>query len=107
MTNALRDGTTLADIVYTFGVHNPGAVTLRNFPNWMRRFRRRNGQQLEELIDLAAVDILRDRERGVPRYNRFRDLFHKPRVASFEQMTDDPSWLARCARSTVTRTRST
>jgi hypothetical protein len=88
MTNALRDAT-LLDIVYTFGVHNPGAVTLRNFPNWMRRMRRRTGTRLEELIDLAAIDILRDRERGVPRYNRFRELFHKPRVRSFEQMTSD------------------
>jgi len=41
MANATRDGTTMADLVYTFGVHNPGAVTLRNFPNWMRRLRRR------------------------------------------------------------------
>jgi hypothetical protein len=89
MDNALRDSE-LIDIVYTFGVHNPGAVTLRNFPNWMRRLRRRNGQQLEELIDLAAIDILRDRERGVPRYNRFRELFQLPRVRSFDQMTDDP-----------------
>jgi hypothetical protein len=91
MDHALNDpGTTLTDVVYTFGVHNPGAVTLRNFPNWMRRMPRRNGQQLEELIDLAAIDILRDRERGVPRYNRFRELFHMPRVNSFEQMSDDP-----------------
>lgn len=90
MKNALgTDGTTLTDIVYTFGVHNPGAVTLRNFPNWMRRMQRRNGQTLEESIDLASIDILRDRERGVPRYNRFRELLHKPRVRSFEQMTDD------------------
>ncbi len=96
MTNALRDAT-LVDIVYTFGVQNPGAVTLRNFPNWMRRLRRRSGQRLEELVDLAAIDILRDRERGVPRYNRFRQLFHKPRVRSFEQMTDDPE-LARVLR---------
>jgi hypothetical protein len=96
MTNALRDAT-LLDIVYTFGVHNPGAVTLRNFPNWMRRMRRRTGAKLEELIDLAAIDILRDRERGVPRYNRFRELFHKPRVRSFEQMTSDPE-LARTLR---------
>ena len=36
--------------------------------------RRRNGANLEELIDLAAIDILRDRERGVPRYNRFREI---------------------------------
>src|SRR5262249_15787153 len=78
MKNALREGTTLTDLFYTFGVHNPGAVTLRNFPNWMRQLRRRSGPNLEEFIDLAAIDILRDRERGVPRYNRFRELFHKP-----------------------------
>ena len=26
------------------------------------------------MLDLAATDILRTRERGVPRYNRFRRL---------------------------------
>jgi Animal haem peroxidase len=91
MKNALRDpDQSLTDIVYTFGVHNPGAVQLQNFPNWMRRLRRRNGQQLEELIDLATIDIIRDRERGVPRYNRFRKLFHMRPASSFEQMSDDP-----------------
>jgi hypothetical protein len=89
MKNALGRDTKLIDLVYTFGVQMPGAVTLQNFPNWMRRLRRRNGPDLEELIDLASIDILRDRERGVPRYNRFRELFHLPRVRSFEQMTDD------------------
>jgi hypothetical protein len=90
MDNALRGGAQLIDIVYTFGVQNPGAVTLQNFPNWMRQMHRRNGTAVEELIDLAAIDILRDRERGVPRYNRFRELFHKRRLRSFEEMTDDP-----------------
>jgi len=89
MRNALRHGS-LIDIVYTFGLQMPGAVQLRNFPNWMRRLHRRNGAREEELIDLATVDILRDRERGVPRYNRFRELLHLPRVRSFEQMTTDP-----------------
>jgi hypothetical protein len=88
MRNALKHGS-LADIVYSFGRQMPGAVTLRNFPNWMRRLRRRNGRQDEELIDLATIDILRDRERGVPRYNRFRELFHLPRIRSFEQMTSN------------------
>ena len=90
MENALRDGAEFIDILYTFGVKNPGAVTLQNFPNWMRQMPRRNGAAVEELIDLAAIDILRDRERGVPRYNRFRELFHKPRLSTFEQMSDDP-----------------
>jgi hypothetical protein len=88
MQNAIR-GVSLTDVVYTFGVQNPGKIKLRNFPNWMRRLRRRNGQNLEELIDLAAIDIIRDRERGVPRYNRFREMFHMPRVKTFEEMSDD------------------
>ena len=75
MQNAIRD-VSLTDVVYAFGVQNPGQIKLRNFPNWMRRLHRRNGQNLEELIDLAAIDIIRDRERGVPRYNRFREMFH-------------------------------
>src|SRR5205823_4099981 len=49
---------------------------------------------VEELMDLATVDVLRDRERGVPRYNRFRELFHLPRARSFEAMTDDPELAA-------------
>jgi len=88
MQNAMR-GVSLTDVVYTFGVQNPGQIKLRNFPNWMRRLHRRNGQNLEELIDLASIDIIRDRERGVPRYNRFREMFHMPRVKTFEEMSDD------------------
>ena len=43
-------------------------------------------------FDLGTIDILRDRERGVPRYNRFRRLLHKPPVRSFEELTDVPEW---------------
>ena len=38
------------------------------------------------------MDILRDRERGVPRYNQFRRLFHKEPVKSFDELTDNPAW---------------
>ncbi len=85
MKNAIgNDGTTFLDLVYSFGMQNPDAVTLRNYPDWMRRMNRRNGAKIEELIVLATIDILRARERGVPRYNRFRELFHMPRAALFE-----------------------
>jgi hypothetical protein len=43
-------------------------------------------------IDLAAVDVLRDRERGVPRYNAFRRFLHLPPARTFEELTDDPLW---------------
>jgi hypothetical protein len=73
---------TIADWFYSFGICNPGALVLRNYPNYLRDFKRPDGDR----IDLAAVDVMRDRERGVPRYNRFRKLLHLPPVRSFEEM---------------------
>jgi hypothetical protein len=50
------------------------------------------------LIDLAAIDILRIRERGVPRYNAFRKLMHRRPVRSFEELTDNPEWAEQIRR---------
>ena len=47
------------------------------------------------------MDILRDRERGVPRYNQFRRLFHKQPVASFDELTDNPQWDEEISASTA------
>ena len=46
------------------------------------------------MIDLAATDILRMRELGVPRYNQFRRLIHLEPVRSFEEMVppEHPEW---------------
>ena len=55
-----------------------------------------------EHLDLAAVDIFRDRERGVPRYNQFRRLLHKEPVKSFEELTDNPVWREEIRRCTTT-----
>ncbi len=74
----------ITDLFYSFGVCHPGALTLRNFPNFLRDFRRPDGDR----VDLAAIDILRDRERGVPRYNQFRHWLHLPRFHSIDQMID-------------------
>ena len=38
--------------------------------------------------------MLRIRERGVPRYNEFRRLFHLKPAATFEELTDNPAWAA-------------
>jgi hypothetical protein len=83
---------TMDDVCYSFGITHPGAVVLHNFPNFLRDLRKREQDGTEHQIDLAAIDILRDRERGVPRYNDFRELFHKPRVTTFEQITSNPEW---------------
>ena len=83
-----------ADLFYSFGIYNAGAVRLHNYPKALQNLVQDNGEQ----FDLAAVDILRDRERGVPRYNRFRRLLHKAPVKSFEELTDNPQWAAELKR---------
>jgi len=73
----------LADALYSFGVAHPGAITLHNYPRSLQHFNRPDG----ELLDLASIDIVRTRERGVPRYNEFRRLFHLEAPETFEEMT--------------------
>jgi hypothetical protein len=74
------------NLLYSFGISHPGAIRLHNFPNFLRQFKK-DGQPL---LDVAAIDIMRDRERGVPRYNRFRELLGKRRVDTFEEITSIP-----------------
>ena len=71
--------------LYSFGVAHPGAISLYNYPESLQNLTRPNGDRL----DLAAVDILRTRERGVPRYNEFRRLFRLKPAESFLELTCD------------------
>ena len=87
-TPAITGRFTMPDLFYSFGTCHPGAVTLHNYPRHLQNLTRDDGERL----DLAMVDILRDRERGVPRYNQFRRLFHKPPVKSFDELTENPAW---------------
>ena len=84
----------MADAWYSFGTMHPGAITLHNFPRSLRQREEPDGT----LIDLAAIDILRVRERGVPRYNTFRQLMHRRPVRSFEELTDNPAWAEQIRR---------
>jgi hypothetical protein len=77
-----------ADLFYSLGIAHPGAVRLHNYPKSLQNLVQDNGER----FDLGTVDILRDRERGVPRYNRFLHLLHKPSVRSFDEISDVPEW---------------
>ena len=69
---------------YSFGRAHPGLITLHNYPKFLQNFERPDGSGA---IDLAAMDIMRIRERGVPRYREFRELFHRRPVNTFEELT--------------------
>ncbi len=87
-TPAIAERITMPDLFYSFGTCHPGALRLHNFPRHLQNLTRDDGERL----DLAAVDILRDRERGVPRYNQFRRLINKDPVKSFDELTDNATW---------------
>ena len=67
-----------------------GAVGIRGGKdqrNEEKQFLRKKVSLSFQTIDLATIDILRDRERGIPRYNEFRRLTNLPPVESFEKLT--------------------
>jgi len=78
----------LSDVAYSFGLANPGAITLQNYPRHLREFTRGNGER----IDLSVVDLVRERTRGLPRYNEFRRLLHRPKVRDFGEITSNTEW---------------
>src|SRR5437016_738892 len=78
----------MSNLMYSFGVAHPGAITLHNHPRALQNHVRLTGER----VDIGTIDILRDRERGVARYNKFREKLRKPRVKRFEDLTDNPEW---------------
>ncbi len=84
----------LTDLFYSFGTSHPGALTLHNYPRYLRHRQEPDGT----LIDLSTTEIIRDRERGVPRYNEFRKLVHRPAVQTFEELSDNPEWVEQIRR---------
>jgi hypothetical protein len=89
-THEVLKAVAMPDLFYSFGTSHPGAIVLHNYPKFLQRFEKPDGS----IIDLAATDILRSRERGVPRYNEFRRKFHLNPADTFEAFSDDPAVVA-------------
>lgn len=79
---------------YSFGITHPGSLTLNNYPEFLRNL----DIPLVGNIDLATVDIVRDRERGVPRYNEFRRQIGLNPITKFEDLTTEPVLLEKLKR---------
>ena len=78
----------LGGVIASFGHVRPGMLALHNYPDTLRDLERPTaGQGSERRVDLAAVDVIRDRERGIPRYNDFRRMLRMRPVRSFEELT--------------------
>lgn len=81
----------MATLFYSFGRSHPGALTLRNYPAFMTNMKiPENPDRFnKKTLDLAALEIIRDRARGVPRYNEFRRLTGLKPIRKFEDLFVD------------------
>jgi tetratricopeptide (TPR) repeat protein len=75
----------MSDLFYSFGNQHPGALVLNNFPRFMQEL----SIPGNPFFDMGTVDIVRARERGVPRYNEFRRQLGLNPIQSFDDLTDD------------------
>jgi hypothetical protein len=87
----LDNGVSFGDAFFSFGINYPGAIMHHNMASFMRQLPDPDGT----LRDMGVVDILRDRERSVPRYNTFRRLFHMPPAETYLKLTGGDAALAK------------
>lgn len=81
----------LADLLYSFGRQHPGQLVLNNYPRFLQEL----SIPGNPFFDMGTVDILRARERGVPRYNEFRRQLGLNPLRRFEDLTDDADQVRR------------
>ncbi|MCW2756249.1 MAG: Catalase, partial [Marmoricola sp.] len=77
----------LSNLFYSFGNQHPGALVLNNYPRFLQEL----SVSGKSFLDVGTVDILRARERGVPRYNEFRRQLGLNEIRSFDDLTDCPN----------------
>ena len=81
----------MTNLFYSFGNMHPGALVLNNFPRFMQEL----SIPGNPVFDMGAIDILRARERGVPRYNEFRRQLGLNPIREFTDLTDDEETVAK------------
>ncbi len=74
----------LANWGLSMGRQRLGALALQNHPRFLQNLKMDRLHSPTKTIDVAALDILRDRERGVPRFNEFRRQYGLHQLTSFD-----------------------
>jgi hypothetical protein len=77
-----------ANWALSMGRQRLGALTLQNTPQFMQNLDLPRLQSATRKIDLAALDVIRDREHGVPRFNEFRRQYGLRQLTSFDDFID-------------------
>jgi len=72
----------------TLGRQRLGLLTLHNSPLFMQNLKLGRLDSKTQQIDVMALDIIRDREHGVPRFNEFRRQYGLRQLTSFDDFMD-------------------
>lgn len=78
----------LANWGLSLGRQRLGLLTLNNHPQFMQNLKITRLQSKTQMIDVAALDLIRDREHGVPRFNEFRRQYGLRQLTSFDDFAD-------------------
>jgi hypothetical protein len=78
----------LANWALTMGRQRLGALALQNHPRFLQNLKMDRLHSPTKQIDVAALDLIRDRERGVPRFNEFRRQYGLRQLTSFDDFID-------------------
>ena len=86
-TDAMRSKG-LANWALSMGRQRLGLLTLQNHPQFLQNLKMPRLEGKTQQIDVAALDLIRDRERGVPRFNEFRRQYGLKQLTSFDDFVD-------------------
>lgn len=89
--DVITDNLDMSDALYSFGINYPGAITHNNYSEFMRG-PLNSGDGV--MRDTGTIDVLRDRERGIPRYCEMRRQLHMTVPKTFLEMTGGDGTLA-------------
>jgi len=78
----------LANWALSMGRQRLGSLALQNHPRFLQNLKMGRLQSETQQIDVAALDLIRDRERGVPRFNEFRRQYGLRQLTSFDDFID-------------------
>jgi hypothetical protein len=78
----------LANWAVSMGRQRLGLLTLQNQPQFLQNLPMPRLHSATDKLDVIALDLIRDREHGVPRFNEFRRQYGLKQLTSFDAFVD-------------------
>lgn len=84
----MMGATGIANWALSMGRQRLGLLALQNHAQFLQNLTMSRLKTPTQKIDVAALDLIRDRERGIPRFNEFRRQYGLRQLTSFDDFID-------------------